>query len=132
MSSSDPKIDLNNDLENDPIVIVGAARTPMGGFQGDFSNVTAAELGAASIAGAISNAGVANEDVEEFLGAISRNYLQPRWCGATDGRVQRPASARLPESNSMTCSAFPCDNRFRLRCWNALPSGSRLNWVAGT
>ncbi len=29
---------------NDPIVIVGAARTPMGGFQGDFSNVTAAEL----------------------------------------------------------------------------------------
>ena len=67
MSSSDSKNDLDNDLDNDPIVIVGAARTPMGGFQGDFSNVTAAELGAASIAGAISDAGVANEDVEEVI-----------------------------------------------------------------
>jgi len=67
MSSSDPKNDLNNDFDIDPIVIVGAARTPMGGFQGDFRNVTAAELGAASIAGAISDAGVANEDVEEVI-----------------------------------------------------------------
>ncbi len=67
MRSSDSKNDLDNDLDNDPIVIVGAARTPMGGFQGDFSNVTAAELGAASIAGAISDAGVANEDVEEVI-----------------------------------------------------------------
>ncbi len=63
MSNSGP----DDDPDNDPIVIVGAARTPMGGFQGDFSNVTAAELGAASIAGAISNAGVANEDVEEVI-----------------------------------------------------------------
>ena len=31
----------------DPIVIVGAARTPMGAFQGDFANVTASDLGAA-------------------------------------------------------------------------------------
>jgi acetyl-CoA C-acetyltransferase len=52
---------------DDPIVIVGAARTPMGGFQGDFSNVTAAELGAASIAGAMGDAGVANDDVEEVI-----------------------------------------------------------------
>ena len=32
----------NNEARNDPIVIVGAARTPMGGFQGDFDGVTAA------------------------------------------------------------------------------------------
>ncbi len=57
----------SNNLDNDPIVIVGIARTPMGGFQGDFSNVTAAELGAASIAGAMVDAGVANEDVEEVI-----------------------------------------------------------------
>ena len=55
------------DSNQDPIVIVGAKRTPMGGFQGDFTNVTAAELGAASIAGAISDAGIANEDVEEVI-----------------------------------------------------------------
>jgi len=53
--------------DNDPIVIVGAARTPMGGFQGDFNNVTAADLGATSIAGALSDTGVANEDVEEVI-----------------------------------------------------------------
>ncbi|NCF29608.1 MAG: acetyl-CoA C-acyltransferase [Gammaproteobacteria bacterium] len=57
----------DNDPNNDPIVIVGAARTPMGGFQGDFSGVTAAELGAASIAGAITDAGVADADVEEVI-----------------------------------------------------------------
>jgi acetyl-CoA C-acetyltransferase len=63
MSNTDP----NDDANNDPIVIVGTARTPMGGFQGDFSNVTAAELGAASIAGALVDAGVANDDVEEVI-----------------------------------------------------------------
>ncbi len=57
----------SNNLDNDPIVIVGIAPTPMGGFQGDFSNVTAAELGAASIAGAMVDTGVANEDVEEVI-----------------------------------------------------------------
>ncbi|MDX1739571.1 MAG: acetyl-CoA C-acetyltransferase, partial [Alphaproteobacteria bacterium] len=34
---------------SDPIVIVGAKRTPMGGMQGDFSEVTAPELGGAAI-----------------------------------------------------------------------------------
>ncbi len=53
--------------DNDPIVIVGAARTPMGGFQGDFNNVTAAELGAAGIAGALDDAGITSEDVQEVI-----------------------------------------------------------------
>ncbi len=53
--------------DTDPIVIVGAARTSMGGFQGDFSDVTAAELGATSIAGALNDTGVANADVEEVI-----------------------------------------------------------------
>jgi len=57
----------NDDPNSDPIVIVGAARTPMGGFQGDFNNVAAAELGATSIAGAVGDAGVANDDIEEVL-----------------------------------------------------------------
>jgi len=53
--------------DNDPIVIVGAARTPMGGFQGEFADVPAADLGAASIAGAIEDAGIANDDVQEVI-----------------------------------------------------------------
>jgi acetyl-CoA C-acetyltransferase len=52
---------------DDPIVIVGTARTPMGGFQGDFNDVTAPALGAASIAGAVVDAGISNEDVEEVI-----------------------------------------------------------------
>jgi len=51
----------------DPIVIVGAARTPMGAFQGDFANVTASQLGAVAIKAAVQRAGVAPELVEEVL-----------------------------------------------------------------
>ena len=36
-------------MHEDPIVIVGAARTPMGGFQGSLSDMTAPELGGAAI-----------------------------------------------------------------------------------
>ena len=52
---------------NDPVVIVGMARTPMGGFQGDFSSVTAPELGAAAIAAAVSRAGLNGDDVQEVI-----------------------------------------------------------------
>ena len=37
----------------DPVVIVGSARTPIGGFQGELKDVSAAELGAASIRAAL-------------------------------------------------------------------------------
>ncbi len=52
---------------HDPIVIVGAARTPMGGFQGDFATVAAADLGATAIAAALAGAGVAPEAVDEVV-----------------------------------------------------------------
>ena len=51
----------------DPIVIVSAARTPMGGFQGALSGATAPDLGAAAIRAAVERAGVAPEDVDEVL-----------------------------------------------------------------
>ena len=43
---------------NDPIVIVGAARTPMGAFQGDFSSKSANDLGAVAIKAAVERAGI--------------------------------------------------------------------------
>jgi acetyl-CoA C-acetyltransferase len=49
---------------NDPVVIVGAARTPMGAFQGDFSSKTASDLGAVAIKAAVERAGVAPDAVE--------------------------------------------------------------------
>ncbi|MDO9218683.1 MAG: acetyl-CoA C-acetyltransferase, partial [Lacisediminimonas sp.] len=52
---------------NDPIVIVGAARTPMGAFQGDFSSVTASELGAVAIRAAVERAGIAADQVQDVI-----------------------------------------------------------------
>jgi acetyl-CoA C-acetyltransferase len=49
---------------NDPVVIVGAARTPMGAFQGDFAALSANELGAVAIRAAVERAGIAPELVE--------------------------------------------------------------------
>ncbi|WP_127106516.1 thiolase family protein [Pararhodobacter zhoushanensis] len=49
------------------VVIIGAARTPMGGFQGVFSGVTAAELGGVAIAAALESAGTPPDRVEELL-----------------------------------------------------------------
>ncbi|AUM73379.1 acetyl-CoA C-acetyltransferase [Paracoccus jeotgali] len=51
----------------DPVVIVGAARTPMGGFQGDFATTTAAELGATAIRAAVERAGIAADQVDEVV-----------------------------------------------------------------
>jgi acetyl-CoA C-acetyltransferase len=56
---------------DDPVVIVAAARTPMGGFQGDLSACTAPELGAAAIRAAVARAGVRPEEVQEvFMGNV--------------------------------------------------------------
>jgi len=49
------------------IVIVGAARTPMGAFQGDFADLAAHDLGGAAIAAAIARAGIAADQVDELL-----------------------------------------------------------------
>ncbi|MGX5719709.1 acetyl-CoA C-acyltransferase [Shinella zoogloeoides] len=51
----------------DPIVIVGSARTPMGGFQGDLKDATAPQLGAAAIRAALERSGVAPDAVEETV-----------------------------------------------------------------
>ncbi|MFS2127954.1 acetyl-CoA C-acetyltransferase, partial [Pseudomonas sp. Pseusp97] len=56
---------------NDPIVIVSATRTPMGGFLGEFKDVTAATLGAAAIRAAVERARLGAEEVDEaVLGCV--------------------------------------------------------------
>ncbi len=54
-------------MQEDPIVIVGAARTPMGGFQGSLTPLSAPELGGYAIQGAVERAGVAPEDVQDLI-----------------------------------------------------------------
>ena len=52
---------------SESVVIVGMARTPMGGFQGDLAPLSAPELGAGAIGAAVARAGVPREDVSEVL-----------------------------------------------------------------
>ena len=56
-----------NRHETDPVVIVSAARTPMGGFQGALSGLTGPELGAAAVRGAVARASLGPQDVDEVL-----------------------------------------------------------------
>ncbi len=51
----------------EPIAIVSAARTPMGGFQGDLSAATCPDLGAAAIRAAVVRSGILPEDIDEVL-----------------------------------------------------------------
>jgi len=54
-------------MSEDPIVITGASRTPIGSFQGSLSAVSATDLGAVAISAAIERSGVAPDAVEEVL-----------------------------------------------------------------
>jgi acetyl-CoA C-acetyltransferase len=84
-------------MNNDPVVIVGYARTPMGGFLGDLKNLTAPQLGSAAIKAAIERAGIAPADIQEV---IMGNVL-PAGQGQAPAR-QASLGAGLPESVGCT------------------------------
>ena len=67
MTSSTPASTPTIDPIADPVVIVGAARTPMGAFQGDFSSLSAHDLGGVAIKAAMQRAGIKPELVTEVL-----------------------------------------------------------------
>jgi acetyl-CoA C-acetyltransferase len=56
-----------SDFTSDPVVIVGGARTPMGGFQGDFASLSAHDLGGAAIKAAMDRSNVSADLVTEVL-----------------------------------------------------------------
>jgi len=56
-----------SNAQQDPIVILGAARTPMGGFQGDFVSLAAHDLGGVAIKAAVERAGISPDVVGEVL-----------------------------------------------------------------
>jgi acetyl-CoA C-acetyltransferase len=84
-------------MAQDPIVIVGSARTPMGAFMGDLKSLSAPELGAVAVRAAVERAGVKPEDVEE---AILGNVL-PAGQGQAPAR-QAVLGAGLPPSTGCT------------------------------
>nr|WP_321360859.1 thiolase family protein [uncultured Hyphomonas sp.] len=53
--------------DQDPVVIVGMARTPMGGLLGDLSGLSANELGGIAVAAAVKEAGLAPGEANEII-----------------------------------------------------------------
>ena len=84
-------------MSSDSIVIVAANRTPMGGFQGSLSEVSAPNLGAAAIRAALSNSGLKADDISEV---IMGNVL-PAGIGQAPAR-QAMLYADLPRSTGAT------------------------------
>ncbi len=58
---------MRDSTKDDPIVIVSAARTPMGGFMGDLKSLAAPELGAIAIRAAVERAGLKPGEVQEVI-----------------------------------------------------------------
>src|SRR5690554_7242079 len=54
-------------MQQDPVVIVGSARTPMGALQGELAGVPAPQLGATAIRAAVERSGLPAEAVQEVL-----------------------------------------------------------------
>ncbi|QEE43187.1 acetyl-CoA C-acyltransferase (plasmid) [Rhizobium sp. WL3] len=112
----------------DPIVIVGAARTPIGGFQGELKDMAAAELGAASIRAAIDRSGLPSEAVEEILFG----------CVLPAGQGQAPArqaaiGAGLPLSAGATTINKMCGSGLKaaMLAHDLIAAGSASIAVAG-
>ena len=78
---------------SDPVVIVAAARTAVGAFQGAFAELAAPELGAAAIRAAVDRAGVALGEVSEVL----MGCVLPAGQGQAPAR-QAAIKGGLPES----------------------------------
>jgi acetyl-CoA C-acetyltransferase len=93
---------------NDPIVIVGAARTPMAAMQGDFATLSASDLGAVAIKAAVERAGVRPDDVQE---AIMGNVL-PAGQGQAPAR-QAALKAGLPLSTGCTTVNKMCGSAMK-------------------
>jgi len=115
-------------MSNDPVVIVSAARTPMGGFQGDFASLAGPQLGAAAIRAAVERAGIQPEQVQE---AIMGNVLQAG-VGQAPAR-QAALGAGLPLSVNCTTVHKVCGSGMKATMFanDMLLAGSNEIMVAG-
>ena len=115
-------------MQHDPIVIVGSARTPMGGFQGELKSLTAPQLGAAAIKAAVERAGIAPQAVEEVLFG----------CVLSAGLGQAPArqasrAAGIPDAAGCTTINKVCGSGMKavMLAHDLIKTGSAKAVVAG-
>jgi acetyl-CoA C-acetyltransferase len=114
--------------DQDPIVIAGCARTPIGGFQGDLKDLSAPQLGSAAIRAAVERAGVPGESVEEvFFGCVL-----PAGLGQAPAR-QAALGAGLPLSTGATTINKVCGSGMKavMLAHDLIRAGSIQIAVAG-
>lgn len=112
----------------DPIVILGSARTPMGGFQGAFASLSAVDLGAVAVAAAVERAGIVGERIERiYMGCVL-----PAGLGQAPAR-QAVLKAGLPQSVEATTVNKMCGSGMQavIMAAEALAAGSVRVIVAG-
>ena len=112
----------------DPVVIVGAARTPMGSFQGELADVPAPELGAAAIRAALERASVPPEDVDEVVMGV----VLPAGLGQAPAR-QAAAAAGIPWETGATTVNKMCGSGMKaaMLAHDAIVAGTARVVVAG-
>ena len=113
---------------NDPIVIVSAARTPMGAFQGDLRTFTAPELGAAAIRAAVERAQIKPEQVQEVV----MGCVLPAGQGQAPAR-QASLGAGLPLAAGCTTVNKMCGSGMKAAMFahDLLAAGTNDIMVAG-
>lgn len=113
---------------SDPVVIVGMARTAMGGMQGCLSALSAPQLGAAAIKAAVAEAGVSAADVSEVL----MGCVLPAGVGQAPAR-QAALGAELPVSVPCTTVNKVCGSGMKtvMMAHDAIALGSADVVVAG-
>ena len=113
---------------SDPIVIAGAARTPMGGFQGALSPASAPELGASAVKAAVERAGIAPEDVDEVI----MGCVLPAGQGQAPAR-QAALGAGLPLATGCTTINKMCGSGMKaaMLAHDLLKAGSNDVMLAG-
>lgn len=114
--------------QNDPIVIVGSARTPMGGFQGELAPLTASQLGAEAIKAAVARTGIANDDVQEVI----MGCVLPAGQGQAPAR-QASLGAGIPDSVGCTTINKMCGSGMKavMFAHDLLRAGTNDVMVAG-
>ncbi|MEY3712454.1 MAG: hypothetical protein RL321_74 [Pseudomonadota bacterium] len=93
---------------SDSVVILSARRTPIGAFQGVLAPVTAPQLGAAAIRGAIDSAGITPEQVDEVI----MGCVLPAGLGQAPAR-QAALSAGIPNSVPATTMNKMCGSALK-------------------
>ena len=115
-------------MASDPIVIVSAARTPMGAFQGELKGFSAPELGAAAIRAAVERAKVKAEEVQEVI----MGCVLPAGQGQAPAR-QASLGAGLPLATGCTTINKMCGSGMKAAMFahDLLAAGSADVIVAG-